>query len=340
LNRIKGDIEVFLQKTPTALRQAGVDVLLINEIALTGPTVAEVLRLPYFIISTAAPHCLGWNVFPWLSGYRYSSSPVAWIENAFLEVSALRVHGPMRHQLDVYRRQAGLGPVKEIERVFPPLAQITQLPSCLDFPRTDLPDNFYYTGPFLNETARPSVQFPWDRLDGRPIIYASLGTTRNVQASVFRLIAAACQDFDVQLVISLGGRFEQEEFADLPGQPLVAKYAPQLELLKLAKIVITHGGSNTAFETLMEGKPMIVIPLAHDQPAMAARLVRAKVAEVLPVMRLSTTRVRKAITKLLLDPSYNDAALRMQTKLRSLHGAERAVKIIEENLSRYASVFP
>ena len=85
---------------------------------------------------------------------------------------------------------------------------------------------------------------------------------------------------------------------------------------------------------------MIVIPLAHDQPAMAARLVRAKVAEVLPVMRLSTTRVRKAITKLLLDPSYNDAALRMQTTLRSLHGAERAVNIIEENLSRYAGRAP
>ena len=78
--------------------------------------------------------------------------------------------------------ELGLGPVREVRKSFPALAQITQLPQCLDFPRSSFPSNFYYTGPFANRAARPHVDFPWDRLDGRPIIYASLGTTRNVQA--------------------------------------------------------------------------------------------------------------------------------------------------------------
>jgi len=181
------------------------------------------------------------------------------------------------------------------------------------------------------------VEFPWDRLDGRPILYASLGTTRNVQPEIYRLIAEGCQDLGLQLVISLGGRFEPEQFADLPGQPLVTRFAPQLELLRIAKIVITHGGPNTVFEALMEGKPMIAIPLAHDQPAVAARLARLKIAEVLPVMRLSAKRIRTAVIKLLKDAGYRDAAVEMQTKLQSLHGVECAVEVIEAALARHAA---
>lgn len=79
---------------------------------------------------------------------------------------------------------------------------------------------------------------------------------------------------------------------------------------------------------------MIAIPLAYDQPAIAARLARLNIAEVLPVMRLSTTRIRAALTKLLDDPSYRRAALKLQAELQSLRGLERAVELIEETLQK------
>jgi zeaxanthin glucosyltransferase len=338
LQRITHDLELYLQETPRALRQTRVDALIVNEIALTGPTVAQIVDLPYFIISTSVPHNFGWNDLPWPSGYRYSASWFSMIETRLLEISVLRMCGPIRRALDDLRRQVGLGPVREARHSFPELAHITQLPRCLDFPRKGLSGRFHYTGPFSNQAARPHVDFPWDRLDGRPILYASLGTTRNVQAFVFRLVAEACQNLDLQLVISLGGRFEPDMFSDLPGNPLVTKYAPQLELLRLAKIVITHGGPNTVFETLMEGKPMVAIPLAHDQPAIAARLARRGIAEVLPVMRLSAKKIRRAVTKILYDPGYRDAAVMLQTELNSLHGLERAADVIEEALQEHSAV--
>jgi MGT family glycosyltransferase len=139
-------------------------------------------------------------------------------------------------------------------------------------------------------------------------------------------------------VISLGGRFDPAMFSDLPGKPLVVKFAPQLELLRLAKIVITHGGPNTVFEALMEGKPMVAIPLAHDQPAVAARLARLGIAEVLPVMRLSASKIRSAVKKVLNDPGYRDAAVTMQAELHSLHGLERAADVIGEALAKDFSV--
>jgi MGT family glycosyltransferase len=337
LRRITQDLETYLQETTIAVTRAKVDVLLVNEIALTGPTVAQIAGLPYFIISTSVPHNFGWNDLPWLSGYKYSKSWFSLIETAFLENSVLRIHGPIRRALDACRRRVGLGPVRHARKSYPELAHITQLPECLDLPRSKLPGNFHYTGPFANQEKRPHVDFPWDRLDGRPIIYASLGTTRNVQAFVFRLVAEACKDLDLQLVISLGGRFDAKMFSDLPGNPLVVRYAPQPELLRIAVIVITHGGPNTVFEALMAGRPIVAIPLAHDQPAVAARLARLGIAEVLPVMRLSARKVNRAVTRVLGDPRYRCAALKMQATLHSLHGLQRAGDVIEESLERYAA---
>ena len=336
LKRIVHDVEAYLDQTPPALARAGVNALIVNEVVLTGPTVAQMLGLPYFIISTSVPHIFGWEGFPPLSGYRYSPTRLSWVQRFFLELSCLRMRGPIRRALNRYRRRIGLGAVHELPNKFPHLSHITQLPQCLDLPRTSLPRDFYYAGPFESRAARPPVAFPWNRLDGHPLIYATLGTTRNVQPSVLRLIAEACHGLHAQLVISLGNRFDSESFADLPGQPVVVGYAPQLELLKVAQLVITHGGSNTVFETLMAGKPMIVIPLAYDQPATAMRLKRLHIAEVLPIMGLSSKRIREAIAKVLSDSRFRVSAVEMQSQLRMLHGAERAVDIIEKSLDRYA----
>jgi len=330
VKRIIGDLEMFLQETPPALARSGVNALIVNEIALTGPTIAEICGLPYFIISTSVPHSFGWGGHPWR--LEWPSHWIRRVHGAWLEISALRMRGPIQSALDRYRQSAGLGPVRKMRRAFPELAQITQLPQCLDLPRAALPETFHYTGPFVKRAARPKVEFPWNRIDGRPIIYASLGTTRNVRPAVFRLIAEACQDFDLQLVISLGNRACPTMFADLPGKPLVVRYAPQLELLRLARIVITHGGSNTVFEALLEGKSMLVIPIAHDQPALAARLARLKIAEVVPVGAVTTKRLRRELIKLLHSTSYQDAAREAQAKICSLNGLERAVEIIEEAL--------
>jgi MGT family glycosyltransferase len=335
LRRVTQDVESYLRETPAALRQAGVDALIVNEIALTGPTVAQMLRLPYFIVSTSVPHNCGWSTYPWYSGYRFMRSPVGILEKVLLEVSAVRIRGPIRRALDRYRKSAGLGPLSTIEKACPPLAQITQLPQCLDFPEARLPDNCHYTGPLVGGGARLAIEFPWERLDGRPIAYLSLGTTRNAQEEILRMVAKACGGLDLQLVISLGGRFSPKLFTDLPGDPLVVPFAPQLELLQRARIVITHGGSNTVFEALMEGKPMVAIPLAHDQPAVAARMARAGAARVLPVMRLSVRRIRRAVTAVLSDPAYRDAAEALQKRIRAARGAERAAEILEATLQRH-----
>lgn len=336
IRRTINDMERFLRATPQALTRAGVDALIIDELALAGPTVAEMLHLPYFVISTSVPHDFGWSAPRSIAP---SKSIFIRLQNALLEISVLRMRGPVRRRLDNFRRQAGLGPIRQIKQVFPELAHITQLPQCLDFPRSGLPPTFHYTGPFVDEAARLPTEFPWDQLDGRPVIYASLGTTLKGESTIFHLIAEACDGLGVQLVIALGGRRDPEMFHDMPGKPLIVKDAPQLELLKRAEIVITHAGPNTVFETLMQGKPMIALPKAFDQPAIAARLAWLGAAIVLRPGKLSVQELRSALATVLSDPSYRNAARGIQARIRSTHGLERAADLIEQALENHAGGF-
>jgi zeaxanthin glucosyltransferase len=333
IKRITDEMYVFLRDAPVAVSEAGIDALIIDEISLPGPTVAQLLNLPYVFVSTSVPHNFGWTVPRSLF---YCDNPISLfgrLQNALLQVSVFRMHGPVSWKLDRYRQQRGLGPIRELQKVFPARAHIATLPECLDFPRSTRPMNFYYTGPFVDAVGRPSIEFPWDRLDERPLIYVSLGTSRKIQPCVFRMIAEACEGLGLQVVMSLGGRRDPEAFVDLPGNPLIVREAPQLDLIKIASIVINHAGINTVLETLMEGKPMIAIPITHDQPALAARLSWLHVAEVIPERRLSARALRSAVLRVLNDSSYGDAAREIQRKIKAGRGLDRAVEVIERCLS-------
>jgi MGT family glycosyltransferase len=140
----------------------------------------------------------------------------------------------------------------------------------------------------------------------------------------------------MQIVITLGGRRDPASLGVLPGNPLIVQNAPQLDLLELAKIVVTHAGPNTVLETLLQGKPMVALPLALDQPAVAAHLTRLKVAEVVRVDQCSAKTVRTALLKVRNNSRYREASRALQTQLKSLRGPSQAADIIEAKLAGFS----
>jgi MGT family glycosyltransferase len=330
LDRLDKEIGVYMREYLAAISAVRIDALLMGEITLAGPTVAEILRIPYFVVSTSIPHNFGWSAPPALLPHRTWQKE---LQARIFQVSIFCMRGPVRRVLDRRRRQAGLGSVADIGRTFPELAHITQWPRCLDTPREELPDRFFYTGPFVDARARSSIEFPWHRLNGQPLVYASLGTTRKADPEIYHRIASACAGLDVQLVVTLGGRRNLESFTNLPGDPLVVESAPQLDLLERSDLVITHAGPNTALETLLFGKPMLALPVALDQPAVATHLERLGVAEVLAPQQRSADEIRQVLLKLGTESRYREAAKAIQTQLQSLRGTAQAASIIEEALA-------
>jgi zeaxanthin glucosyltransferase len=322
----------ILREAPEAIKSAGIEALVIDQMDYPVGTVADRLNIPYVSLGLVPPIYLSAFIpliwYPW----RYHDNMVAQIRNRFGNTLFRFFFAPVLAAINRQRRIWRLPVLRNINGLFSNLAIITQVPKDFDFPCHGFPPQLYHTGPFIDGTARRVIHFPWERLNGKPLIYASMGTRKNEDLHVFRIIAEACTDMEAQLVMSLGGNLE--EVGPLAGNPIVVPYAPQLEILSQASIAITHAGINTTLESLANGIPLAAIPISDDQPSVAARIERIGAGKAVSYKNLSVKRLRHIIQQVMENPQYKYAAQHMKTIIQSLHGLERAADIIEETLKR------
>jgi UDP:flavonoid glycosyltransferase YjiC (YdhE family) len=103
-------------------------------------------------------------------------------------------------------------------------------------------------------------------------------------------------------------------------------------VLPEADLVITHGGHGTVIKALASGLPCLVMPLGRDQPDNAARVVahRAGIA-----LRRSARprRIDAAVTRLLEDRSYAQAAGELARHIRAEADGRRIVDAVESLVS-------
>lgn len=322
------EVEALLRDLPPLLEEHRMDALLVDQVYGAANTVAEKLDIPFVTICNAMALNTEPAVPPFMTPWPYSASPLARGRNLLGHRVTDSVVRPVVKLVNDRRGEWGMKPVRGLNDGSD-LAQIAQQPAFFDFPRKQLPGWFHYTGPFHDEGSTEPVSFPWEMLDGRPLIYASMGTLQNRLPRIFHAIAGACAGLDAQLVISLGGH-EVEPPADLPGEPIVVQYAPQLDLVARASLVITHAGMNTVLESLAQGVPMVALPVANDQPGVAARLKHLGVGEFIPVRRAKASALRAAIDKVRSGPAYRMNARKYQRQIAELDGLGRAADIVEE----------
>lgn len=322
---------VVLRDAPGVFTAAGVEGVVVDQVSPAGASVAQVLGLPFVLVCNA----LALNVEPGLPPavlpWPYRQGVLARIRNRFgnwlFSMAARTVYSAVND----YRAAHGLSRESFGQQEYGELLQVAQQPAFFDFPREMLPDHFHYTGPWHDSRRDNEVPFPWERLDGRPLLYASLGTVQNRLSHLYEAIAGACGGMDVQLVLALG-RPEGTLNCPLPPGAIVVPYAPQVALLQKATAVITHAGLNTALESLACGLPMVAIPLTNDQPGVARRLERLGTAIVLPPRTVTRDRLRQAITRILTDDRYRAAALMRRGDLLSGPTVDDAARLILQAL--------
>ncbi|MFM7406527.1 MAG: glycosyltransferase [Cuspidothrix sp.] len=324
---------ISLKYSPAAIKNAGIEALLIDQAMPEGGTIANTAGLPFITICSAVVLNREPGVPPFVTTWNYSSAWWAKLRNRLGYQLLNRATQPITNLIDKYRQEHNLPAYSHANDRYSPLAQISQQPAELEFPRKNLPEWFHFTGPYHNSTGREVADFPFDKLTGQPLIYVSMGTIQNRLLNVFQAIAEACQNLDAQLVISLGGSADPQVLQGLAGNPLVVRYAPQLQLLEKADLTITHAGMNTTLECLTNGVPMVAIPIANDQPGIASRIVWSGCGEAIPVKDVNVDNLRKAITKVFTEPAYKNNALRLQAAIKKAGGTKRAVDIIEQAIS-------
>ena len=333
IQAVQKTTEMICRDAPAAIRDADIGFLLVDQTEPAGGTVAEHLGLPFVTICNALLLNRESRVPPPFTSWSFSEGPFARIRNWTGYAASDRITSPIRRVLAKYRKAWALSPHRHPEESFSRLAQISQQPAAFDFPRRSLPDSFHYAGPLRTSSGR-AVPFPWDKLDGRPLIYASLGTLQNGKERVFRAFAEACAGLDVQLVISHGGGLNEAAVQALPGTALVVPYAPQLDVLARASLTLTHAGLNTVLDSLTFGVPLVTVPITYEQPAIASRVKWAGVGEVIPFAKVSVPRIREAVRTVLENPEYAKRARVIQESIRNSGGAGRAAEIIEGLMTR------
>lgn len=332
------EAESLLRDAPGAMRSHGVTAIVGDQGSPVCSSIAERLGMPFFSVCNAIAANRDASLPPSFAGWKPGNHPLIRLRNRAAHLAVDSAVKPITQTINRYRSKWGLPELRGLEETFSPHAQISQQSEDFDFPNPSRPRHFHYVG-LLRRRASDAVPFPYERLDGRPVLYASLGTVMGSAPGVYRRLAAACEGLPVQLVITLGGAAETAEHADLPGNPIVVRRAPQLALLQRAALTFCHAGLNTVLESLSFGVPVLALPMVTDQFAVGARLARSGAGEAITRKQFEGPALRTMLSRLLTEPSYRARAKELAVSLQRSGGEERAADIIEsalESVGRYS----
>lgn len=191
-----------------------------------------------------------------------------------------------------------------------------------------LGDDCLFVGPSLGPRCE-EADFPFELLDGRPLIYATLGTVFNQDPAFFQACFQACASEPWQVVVATGRPVESMNLGPIPENFLVRRYVPQLEVLERAALCINHGSITTVMETVSRGVPMIVIPHAVGQEGSARRVPELGLGVLLRKEAVNAQSLHEAMTRVLHDPSFSARARQMQEEAYVAGGFRAAADALE-----------
>jgi MGT family glycosyltransferase len=326
--------EAILKSLPAIVQANRIDALIIDTVQFYAELGAMQLGMPYVHVSNGVHHdCSGYTPLC-LYGWPHETTPAALARNRDGVAKWTNLLESVNGGIKAHAETIGLKiDWNDLDSTVSPLAFITQVPRAFDFESSHWPLHFHHTGPFHDGNGRAKVDFPWERLTGEPLIYASMGTILNGQVDVFRtIVAALAKNKNLQLVLSIGDQVDSKQIGPVPNNAIIVKRAPQLELLKQATVCITHAGLNTVLESLAQGVPQIAIPITYDQPGVAARIAHKKTGVVTSLDKLTADHLAFLLDEVLTDPTYRENALKMQRAISEANGLSVAGDRIEESL--------
>ena len=215
------------------------------------------------------------------------------------------------------------------------LPELVFFPKDLDFPRSRTPEGVTFIEGAV-DIQRRDGNFPWEQLDeSKRLVYCTLGSLLPFKfparaAQFFQMFMdAMAQRPALQGVVTIGNYLKADEF-DCPDNVLMVPHAPQVEVLKRASLMVSHGGVTGLKESAFMGVPMLLIPVSYDEFGNAARVVYHGLGERLRLKEVSASELGRLIDTVLKDSSYSARAKGMAEKLRNLERESPGVEIIEK----------
>jgi UDP:flavonoid glycosyltransferase YjiC (YdhE family) len=99
---------------------------------------------------------------------------------------------------------------------------------------------------------------------------------------------------------------------------------------------VSHGGFNSVKEALAEGVPLVILPVAGDQPYCARRCQALGVGRVIWPAERNAAVIRAAVRTVLGDLSYREHARHMRDEAGALPPVAAAVTALERVVDEHA----
>lgn len=306
------------------MRDSPPDILIVDGVALWGEMLGRKLHVPTVVASPFFAYELSNDA----GGEEFSRSlrnlvpmfgPIAlnWIKLALRGVRLLPLHWPLlpvRGDLTLMLTSRDLHPPSRI----------------FEWRGWD------FTGATIDPRTRPET-FDFSRLDGRPVIYVSLGTLIFTKTDFYDRVMDVLADYPAQVLLSAGKDSDLTRFAGAPRNFIVEQSFPQLEVLQRTDIFVTPAGLNSVHEALWYGVPMVTVPQHFEQLHNAEAVDRGGAGILLDAEAhgglVAATEIRKAVEAIAADlDGFRARATALGRSLRDGGGYSGAADRVEKML--------
>jgi UDP:flavonoid glycosyltransferase YjiC (YdhE family) len=317
----------------------GADLLLTHPLPFAGTMVAQKKNLTWISSVLAPASFLSVHdpivppQWPWLY-HLMRLSP--WVGRGVMALATIKLDQMSKPVYDL-RIELGLprGEQPLIKGQHSPTKVLALFSKVMAQPQPDWPAQTIITGfPFYDrrdyfgetEVASDLLEF----LDaGPPPIIFTLGSSAIWVARNFYLDSIAAAQRLGRRALLLIGNARNMPADPLPEGMAAFEYAPYSEVLPRACAIVHQGGVGTTGQGLRSGKPVLVVPHAHDQFDNGNRVARLGCGRVLPRPRYNVETATNELQMLLDNPSCVESAARVAEIVRAERGAVVAVDEIE-----------
>lgn len=138
INSLQQETTMQLKEAPAALKSAGIEALLVDQVSFAGGTIADFLSIPFVTVCNALLVNREDGVPPYFTHWSYNTNWWARLRNRVGNYFLQRILQPIRNIIIEQRHQWKLPTYVRWDDAYSQLAQICQLPVEYDFPRVTL----------------------------------------------------------------------------------------------------------------------------------------------------------------------------------------------------------
>lgn len=175
----------------------------------------------------------------------------------------------------------------------------------------------------------PPFEIPKE-LDGKPgkLIFLSMGSLASGDVPLMKRLIGILSKSPNRFIVSMGPNWQQYELApNMWGQ----KFLPQLSVLQVIDLIITHGGNNTITECFYYGVPgFVVCPIFSDQYDNAQRIEEQKFGKRVDPFHCSEEELLTTVEQVLADKSIAPRMRAARERMQKPESKYKTIKLFKE----------